>query len=395
MALLTASSFPDVLSAPVPTQSNATITAPHATDPVILVTSTGTWTVFDQVSTALLCMEHLRFINTTYLNLSYNIRVLSVSATKLLVLELIPPLYDLATKHVPIYQGGAVLFIDRKSGISRTLSQVLQVVGVVPSYPIAANNYTLRKLGVPLLLVDVNYQSNAVDYAGTQSADVAPLVYTYTIPGGLNANVVRWTNPPVVPISLLTTADDYGSILNASTAFAASWTVAYRWQYSSTVTSQGWVNIALPGKTFTSAGPNVFFRSSGAGYYLGTGIQIEFLTGPNQFPGNAARQWFAQTTLPANQDIYFLETFNSLTGVGSFTIALFQNGAWVLPSPIPNTDGYPGTNPGTVSSLAASAGGVSTLSLSATQSTFGYLVIANSVLTLAQAFAPLGTSYVP
>ena len=211
------------------------------------------------------------------------------------------------------------------------------------------------------------------------------------------STILRWASPP--DGNLLTVADDNGVTLNTSAYLSTSsskWTVAYKWRYPSTNAVDGVLNFSSglangQGGDFVSIGPNAFLRTSGTFYY-GTGgqQQIEFNTGGwGQFPGNPARFWFNQSVFPPNSDIYFLYTFDGATATGTCSVATYSGGVFTLPTPLTNTGGYPGTNPGTYTGATFTPGApITALTLSKQGSTFSNLLIANKIMTFLEAFGP-------
>ena len=90
-----------------------------------------------------------------------------------------------------------------------------------------------------------------------------------------DATQLRWANPPNTT-SLLTLADDYGTVMNPNAYLATNptsqWTAAYVWRYPSTnsidgVVNWAWSGVSGSGGTYLSCGPNAFLRTSGTFYY--------------------------------------------------------------------------------------------------------------------------------
>ena len=364
MALLTAASFPDVVTVPTPKQNNVATAVANPTNPVTLKTSTGTWTVFNSVSTALLCMEHLRINNLTYLNLPNNIRVVSVVATKLMILETTPALYDLVTQQVPIYLGGAVLFIDRKSGVTRALPQALQAVGICSSFLVPVDNYSLQTLGIPLQIVDVKYQANAANYAGSQSADVVPLVYTYT-----NQGTCHWAGPyapatfPDTNLNaqyslttggcnLLTTPDDSGNLVKPTAylqASSVSVTLGFAFWITGSVDAF-WPVTASGGTLYTSwDGSNGSKTNLGQIYFQVWGNQRIDMTLNGVLMGGVG-----QTALnTAGRKVYILWTYTRGSASNSWQVGMYNVASKSI-QPITLTGGANPTTTATIGPWATS-----------------------------------------
>ena len=151
---------------------------PRPTDAVTLVTSTGTYTVFDAVTTGLLCVESLRRTNVASMSLPYNINIYAVGGSKLLLMERTPALIKLFSKATPVYAGGVLQFTLRATGATLSLAKALASVGVLVS-GLVYDNASLTLAGVPMQLFDINYKAGAGLGEGSGANDVVPLVYTY------------------------------------------------------------------------------------------------------------------------------------------------------------------------------------------------------------------------
>lgn len=183
MALLTAASFPNI-TAPAPTQSGTTVTVANPTDAVTITTSTGTYTVFDSVSTGLLCLEFLRQNSGYYLSLANNISVFAVGYTKLLIAEMTPSLYRLLNVATPGLYGGELRFQVPGQSSTLTLAAALQAYGVQLT-GLVYDNASLIRSGVALRVFDIKYKAGAALSAGSQTSDLAPLVYSYVTSHGV------------------------------------------------------------------------------------------------------------------------------------------------------------------------------------------------------------------
>ena len=183
MALLTASNFQGVV-APVPSQNGLLISSPPcATDAVTLTTSTGTYTVFDQVSTGLLCLAYMQQQQQRYLQLPNNIIVYEVGYAKLLLAEKTAGLVALFNATIPTYDGGVLNFKLRGQSAALSLSVALNTyVTLVTSN--VYDNASLTRAGVALQVFDINYQAGAILGAGSQTSDLNPIIYKYATAHG-------------------------------------------------------------------------------------------------------------------------------------------------------------------------------------------------------------------
>jgi len=106
--LFTAASFPGV-SAPSPVGSTGA--PPGASEAVTLVLSDGSSTViFDQLTTALLCLEFMRQRNQWLLQASDDIWVVQIAGVKPLCGEMSLTNQKLLASFSPVYAGGRTLF---------------------------------------------------------------------------------------------------------------------------------------------------------------------------------------------------------------------------------------------------------------------------------------------
>lgn len=179
--LFTAASFPGV-TAPRPTPDPGP--PGGGSDPVSLTLSDGSTTVvFDQLTTALLCLEFLRLRNQWLLQASDDIWIAQIGGVKLLVGEMTLTNQKLLSSFCPVYVGGQTRFNHRTMSQSLSLDDALQALGFFkPSSQIYRGNTDLTAAPSPHIVVcDFNYRASpATATAGSQLNDATPLNYDFT-----------------------------------------------------------------------------------------------------------------------------------------------------------------------------------------------------------------------
>ena len=139
-------------------------------------------TVFDKLTTALRLMTFMRASSQWQVAANDDITVVSVGATKLLLLENTLINQKLITSFLPIYLGDQVRFVHRSMSTVLILTDALKTVGfcMLSSTPLA-NNLDMRTNDTNLQLVDWNYESSPADSSsGSLLSDSSPIVYDFT-----------------------------------------------------------------------------------------------------------------------------------------------------------------------------------------------------------------------
>ena len=157
---------------------NTTPTGPtNPADPVTLTLTGGDDVlIFESLAVALQCMEKMRLSNQQTLELSADIIVISVAATKLIVAQRTRELVLLFASFAPVYYGGLLLFAHRGNYSVVSLERALTNCGVLV-IGLLSDNAALKNAGLPLQFVDINYQQAGLP---TSSAvDNPPLQYAY------------------------------------------------------------------------------------------------------------------------------------------------------------------------------------------------------------------------
>ena len=162
------------------------LTAPPTgnSDAVGVVLSDGsTVQVFDQLATALLCLEWMRTRNMWMLQASDEVVVVSVSSTKLLILEQTLVNQKLLASFNPLYAGGRTLFANRNLSLMLTLQDALLSVGFAKTTSATyESNIQLTAAPSPhIIIVDWCFRASpTVNDPGSKLEDGTPIVYDYT-----------------------------------------------------------------------------------------------------------------------------------------------------------------------------------------------------------------------
>jgi hypothetical protein len=202
---------------------------------------------------------------------------------------------------------------------------------------------------------------------------------------------------------MLTYADDYGNTIPVNSSFVVSptsqWTLGYIYNAHNNQTQfyDDWTPFHFTSSDFGSIGPAFFLRSGGPGPIFGQGLstQLEICSGGwSQFPGPSARLLLPQSALNANQDIYFLLTYDNSTRTGTMSVATMVNGSLTLvPTPGPATN-YPNTNPGVQTGMNGGADGDRLVNWSTlTGASIKNVCFANKIMTMSQVFGPVPASW--
>ena len=167
-ALFVSTSFGATTTYDIPKQGTSTAPAVlNGTDTVTLQTSDGqNILVFDSKLSALKCIKFMYTRGQWLLQPSDDIMVVSVGATKLLVMETTLINQKLITSFQPTYQGGKVLFAHRSMSQLLTLDQALQSVGFCKNLEAAfSNNDDLTNAQNPsrIMVVDYFYMATLTD----------------------------------------------------------------------------------------------------------------------------------------------------------------------------------------------------------------------------------------
>lgn len=136
---------------------------PGYTQPVLLTLSSGrTVTVFDSLRTALVLMEQMRVAKQSYVLLSGDVLVVSVSYHKLLVCETTLLNQKLLAAYTPFYASGQLLFAHRSLSAVEKLGDALSSVGAaVPSALLT--NADLLAANASMVLVDWNFPNTQLE----------------------------------------------------------------------------------------------------------------------------------------------------------------------------------------------------------------------------------------
>jgi hypothetical protein len=148
-----------------------------------MLTDGSTVQVFDQLSTALACLEWMRTRNMWLLQANDDIVVVSVSSTKLLLCEQTLTNQKLLAAYNPVYAGGRTLFANRNLSLMLTLEQALLSVGFAKTSSASyESNIQLTAAPSPhILIVDWYFRASPTALVpGSKLEDVDPLVYDYT-----------------------------------------------------------------------------------------------------------------------------------------------------------------------------------------------------------------------
>ena len=179
--LFTGASFASITR---PSPTNVVGNPPNASDAVGITLSDGsTIQVFDQLETALKCMEYMRQRSQWMLQASDDVAIVSVGATKLLILEMSLLNQKLLASFSPSYVGGRVLLSHRTLSQSLTLDDALQAVGYAKlSTTPWAGNFDLTRAPSPgILIVDWYFLAGVSSSSqGSQLADATPIQYDFT-----------------------------------------------------------------------------------------------------------------------------------------------------------------------------------------------------------------------
>lgn len=151
----------------------------------LTLTDGSTVQVFDQLDAALRCMEWMRTRNSPMwlLQASDDVVVVSVSSTKLLILEQTLVNQKLLASFAPCYCGGRTLFQHRTMSLMLTLEEALLSVGFAKTGtdPYASNIQLTAAPSPHILVVDWNFRASPT--AGTPGSlleDATPITYDYT-----------------------------------------------------------------------------------------------------------------------------------------------------------------------------------------------------------------------
>ena len=168
---------------------------PNENDPVLLTLSDGrTITVFDNVRTAMRCLEKMRVAKQSFLVASDDVLIWAVSWTKLIVAEATLTLQRLMTSFTPIYAFGYTRFVHRNLSSVQTFGEALQAVGFANMGGSASiqNNVDLVGAATRAVVVDWLYKANPTTAdPGTvlEDTDQTELKYNWRAP-------VRGQAPP-------------------------------------------------------------------------------------------------------------------------------------------------------------------------------------------------------
>ena len=178
MALFTEASL--TVAYDVPTGET---TPANAASAVLLHLSDGSAiTVFDTLAGGLKLMAHLRTNRQWHCYGSDDVLVVSVSASKLLLLETTLVNQKLITSFLPVYIGGEIRWCSRQTSLTLSTTDALMSVGFCfkGSVPFA-NNFDLRTGGANMQVVDWYYVAAPPDLTtGSMLADPTPIQYDYT-----------------------------------------------------------------------------------------------------------------------------------------------------------------------------------------------------------------------
>ena len=399
------------MTAPTPSQGGSSVTVPHANDAVTLVTSTGTYTVFDKVTTGLLCIESLRVSGATSLALAKNISIYSLGGSKLLLVELTPALARLFARALPVYVGGVLQFVLRATGATLSLAQALASVGFLVS-ALIYDNASLTLAGVPMQLFDINYMAGAGLGQGSGATDIVPLVYTYAVAvSDPRTTTHKWAGPfnpasyinpgtaylgnPAGGFNFLTQADDSGGLVNPNSylqTVGASVTMGFAMWYTGDQSTfwghggqSGGPNMAWDGGA-TNTDNNINF-----GLYPNSRLEWGYYGG--SWGGNQNVQVASPSWAP-NQRLYVLWTYTRGSANNSFLFGLY-NGSSIQPitnpegtNPVPSSNVGPWatTSPTSYAITSFFFMGPSSAGAVLTNLVFGSFILSAGSLTFAQAF---------
>jgi hypothetical protein len=111
-----------------------------------------------------------------------DITVVSIGATKLLLMENTLINQKLLTSFLPIYLGDQVRFVHRSMSTVLSLTDALKTVGfcMLSNTPLA-NNLDMRTNDTNIQLLDWHYESSPADStSGSLLSDGSPIVYDFT-----------------------------------------------------------------------------------------------------------------------------------------------------------------------------------------------------------------------
>ena len=139
--------------------------------------------VFDNLETALKCLEFMRQRSQWMLQASDDVTIVSVGSTKLLLLEMSLVNQRLLASFAPAYMGGQTRFLHRTMSQSLSLDDALQAVGFAKLSTAAyKGNFDLTQSPSPhIIAVDWYFRSSVSSSTdGTQLNDATPISYDYT-----------------------------------------------------------------------------------------------------------------------------------------------------------------------------------------------------------------------
>ena len=169
MALVTQSDF-SVYDLPV----GETGPPANADLSISLALSDGTSvTVFDKKTTALSLLTAMRLRNQWLLQLSEDIMAISISGTKLLLLESSLTNQKLISSYLPLYMHGATRFAHRNLSQLATMYDALAQSGHCWKTATSVQNNS-HLFEANALLIDWNYPTSVMD-------DATPLSYDFTV----------------------------------------------------------------------------------------------------------------------------------------------------------------------------------------------------------------------
>ena len=389
------------------------VTVPRPTDPVTLTTSTGTYTVFDAVTTGLLCLESMRVNGEAFLALPNNINIYAVGNSKLILVEgtqAFNLLFDIAT---PVYVGGLLQFQFRATAMTLPLGQALIAAGMIVS-ALVYDNASLTLAGVPMQIFDVNYKASSALGQGSGTNDTSPLIYSYGLVVSDPRIQRRWAAPltpsdylnaaqnaqyavPAGSFNFLTTPDASGNLVSPNSYLRAagqSVTVGWAFWYTGTPTSfwtttniGGYIYMAWDGTTGQNTNCGLFFTQVWANQ------RIELSMAPTNINAFVGVQ---QAQIPTTgQKVYVLWTYTRGSASNTYQFGMYNSGTGTI-QPLTLSEG---TNPAT--STVAGPWECSTpsnynltyfaffgpvQSSQAAVMAYGNFVISPGVLTFAQAF---------
>jgi len=134
----------------------------------------NTITVFDDIATALKCLAYMRVNKQWHLWATEDLIVVSINATKGIVMESTLVNQKLLMQYHPVYQGGEVLWSHRTLSQLLTLTDALRAVGFCHSSTTPfTNNSSLSSGNAHMTLFDWRFPSTVL-------SDATPLSYDFT-----------------------------------------------------------------------------------------------------------------------------------------------------------------------------------------------------------------------